>query len=224
VPRHPAVCVGDDLAAGETGVALGSADHEAAGRVYEDAQRVVAQFFRDHLVDDDFGDFPADLLERHVVVVLRRDHDGVNALGRVAIVLDRHLRLAVGTEIFQGSVFARFGEQTHEIVREHDRQRHQLRRFAAGEPEHHALVAGAGQFERIALTALLNFVRFVDAHRDVGRLFVDRDRNAARLGIEADRRVVVADVRHGLAHEFGNVDVGLGRDLARDVHLARDDE
>jgi hypothetical protein len=43
VPRHPAVRVGDDLAAGEAGVALGSADDEAAGRVDEDAHRVVAQ-------------------------------------------------------------------------------------------------------------------------------------------------------------------------------------
>ena len=134
----------------------------------------------------DFFDFLTDLLERHVVVVLRRDDDGVHAFGRVAVVLDRHLRLAVGTQILQRSVFARCGEQTHEIVREHDRQRHQLRRLAACEPEHHALVAGAGQLERIFVARVLDFERLVDAHRDIGRLFVDRDRDAARLGIEAD--------------------------------------
>ena len=38
VARHPAVRVGDDLAAGQTGVALRAADDEAAGRVDEDAQ------------------------------------------------------------------------------------------------------------------------------------------------------------------------------------------
>ncbi len=196
-----------------------SADDEAAGRIDEDPQVLVAELFRDHLVDDRLGDFLPDLLERHVVVVLGRNDDGVNAFGRVTLVLDRDLRLAVGTQKLQRPVFARFGELTREIVREHDRQRHQLRRLAASEPEHHALVAGAGQLERVFLPALLHFERFVDAHRDVGRLFVDRDRNAAGRGIE-----IVADIRHGLPDEFRNVDVRLGRDLARHVHLARDDE
>ncbi len=57
--------------------------------------------------------------------------------------------------------------------------------------------------------------------RDVGRLLVDRDAHAAGLGVEADRRAVVADLADRLADDARDVDVGLGRDLAGDVDLAR---
>ena len=85
-------------------------------------------------------------------------------------------------------------EKTGEIVRQHDRHRHQLVGFAARVPEHHALIAGTGQLERSFVTARLHFERLVDAHRDVGRLLVDRHAHAARFGVEADRRPGVADL------------------------------
>ncbi len=48
------------------------------------------------------------------------------------------------------------------------------------------------------------------------RLLVDRDDDAAGLGVEAVLGARVADVRDRLADEARDVDVGLGRDLARD--------
>ena len=111
-----------------------------------------------------------------------------------------------------------------EIVREHDRQRHQRTRLAARVAEHHALVAGAGQLELVVAAGRLHFERTVDAHCDVGRLLVDRDADAARFRIEADRRLGVADVGDRLAHDLGNVDVGLGRYFTGDVDLAGDCE
>ena len=65
-----------------------------------------------------------------------------------------------------------------QLVRQHDRQRHQLRGLVAGVAEHQALVAGAAR---------------VHAHGDIGRLRLDRVQHAAGLAVEAEGRVGVAD-------------------------------
>jgi hypothetical protein len=61
VTAHAAVGVDDDLAAGQTAVALGSARHETAGRVDQVTGLAVNQFLRsilfDNFFDDAFGEF-----------------------------------------------------------------------------------------------------------------------------------------------------------------------
>ena len=82
------------------------------------------------------------------------------------------------------------------LVREHDRQRHQLARLVRRVAEHHPLVAGADAVERVVVArVVLHLVRRVDALRDVGRLLVERDDDAARLGVEAVLGARVADAR-----------------------------
>jgi hypothetical protein len=70
------------------------------------------------------------------------------------------------------------------------------------------LIPRARQRERIVAARCFDFVRAVDAHRDIRRLFVDRHAHAARFGVEADGRLRVADVGDRLAHDLGDVDVG----------------
>ena len=106
-----------------------------------------------------------------------------------------------------------------------DGQRHELRRLVAGEAEHHALVAGALQVEHVVVVdvgAHLEGVRHALA--DVGRLFVDGDHDAAGLVVVAVQRVRVADLADRLAHDLGDVHVGLGGDLAGDEGKAGGDE
>ena len=105
-----------------------------------------------------------------------------------------------------------------------DRQRHEARRLAGGEAEHDALVAGALTVELVDARALTGLEGVVDALGDVGRLRADRDRDAARAAVEPDVRGVVADLGDPLAHDGRDLDVALGRDLARDVHEPRGDE
>ncbi len=90
-------------------------------------------------------------------------------------------------------------------------------------PEHHPLVAGAEQIERIGV-AVLVLVGVVDALRDVGRLLVERDDDAARLRVETELRARVPDLADALAHEARNVDVTLRRDLAGDDDEAGRDQ
>ena len=209
VTSAAAVRVDDDLAAGEAGVALRSADHEAAGRVDVEDGVAIEQLGRhgrlDHLLDDRFAQIGVADVRR----VLRGDDDRAGADRTLAVVLDGDLRLAVGTEEIEVARLARFGEALDELVRERDRQRHQLRRLADGEAEHEALIAGAAG---------------IDALRDVGRLRIDRGDHGAGLAVETVLGARVADLADGVADDGGKIDVGLGRDLARDHGHAGGDQ
>ena len=213
------VGVDDDLAAGQTGVRLRAADDKAAGGVDEIAGLLVEQLGRDGRADDELDHVLAQLGHVDLRRVLRAEHDGVHAHGVILLViLDGDLRLAVGTQIVHQLLLAHGGQALGELVRERDRQRHELRRLVAGVAEHHALIART-VIERI-FAGLLALERVVDAEGDVGALLVDVRDDGAGLAVKAVFGAVVADLAHGLAHDLRNVDVALGRDLAHDVHDA----
>ena len=79
------------------------------------------------------------------VVVLRGEHDGVDAERTVVVVVfNRHLRFGVGAEVFHFVTFAAdFGEGDEEFVREFDAVRHQALGLAYCVSKHHTLVACA---------------------------------------------------------------------------------
>ena len=147
-------------------------------------------------------------------------------LAAVLVVLVAHgdLRLAVGPQLRQLAGLAHLREPLADLVREHDRQRHQLRRLVGRVAEHHPLVAGADRSSGSSSSgSCCSLVRRVDALRDVGRLLVDRDHHAARLRVEAQLRACSRS-RDRLAHDLADVDVRLGRDLAGDDDEARRDQ
>ena len=79
MPAPAAVAVHDDFSAGQSGVALRSADDETAGRVDEKLGRAVEHGFRQHFADDLFDAELFDLGVLDVLGVLRRDDDVGNA-------------------------------------------------------------------------------------------------------------------------------------------------
>ena len=97
------------------------------------------------------------------------------------------------------------GQPSRHPVGERDRQRHELGRLVAGEPEHHPLVAGAELERRRGVVAHLE--GGVDALGDIGRLLLDRDERAARQVVEAVVGPGVADVADGVADDRLEVDV-----------------
>ena len=158
------------------------------------------------LFDDLLRDVGAQRLVRHEVAVLRRNDHRVDADRLALVVLDRDLRLAVGTQIVEHAVTPRARQALDELVRQHDRQRHQLVGFRAGIAEHQALVAGAAR---------------IDAHRDVGRLAVDRRQHRAGVGVVAVLGLGVADVGNRVADDLLEVERAVGGDLAGDDGEAR---
>ena len=133
------------------------------------------------------------------VAVLRRDENALD-LDRplvpvlVDVVANGHLRLPVGPQVREHVGLAHLGEPLRQLVREHDRERHELVGLARRVAEHHSLVTGAEQVERVGV-AVLRLVGLVDALRDVRRLLVDCDDDAAGLVVEAVLRARVADLR-----------------------------
>ena len=164
VPCVAAVCVDDDLAPGETGVAHRTADRERARAVHDVDGVLVEPGFRDRGLDHDLLDVGLDAVVRHAGIVLRGDDDGVHALRHAARILDRDLRLAVGPQVRDGPPAPRLRELARERVRERDRKRHELGRLFHREAEHHSLVAGA---ELVRIGPGTGLERFVDAHRDL---------------------------------------------------------
>ena len=208
VPRHAAVGVHDDLAAGEPGIALRSADDKAARGVDEDVPvRRLEPRLAQHRLHDQAHDPGAQVLAVHEVGVLGRHDDLAHAHRTIAFVDDAHLGLPVRAQPRQVSVLAGHRQALGETVREHDGQRHERRRLFGGVPEHHALIPRPAA---------------VDAEGDVGGLFVDRGEYRAGLGVEAEVGVGIADGRDGAADDVGDVDVGRGSDLpCDDGHAGR---
>ncbi len=164
-------------------------------------------------------DIAANLLERHVRVVLGRNDHRVHAHRRVAVVLDGDLGLAVRAQIRERAVLAHLRQPLGELVRERDGQRHQFRRLVAGVAEHHALVAGAEAVVRVR-RAVLGFIGLVDALGDVRRLDVDGRQHAAGGAVESVIRLVVPDPVHDLACDGGDVHIAARGNLAHHVNHA----
>ena len=150
---HAAVGVDDDLAAGQARVADGAADHEAPGRVHEEvlAQLLrVVEVARQDRLDDVLPEIVRDQ-RLGALLVLRGDQQLLD-LDRAAVaVADRHLRLAVRAQVGHDLGVADRGQAVGQLVRERDRERHQLVRLVGRVAEHHALVAGAGDVEFIVV-------------------------------------------------------------------------
>ncbi len=144
-----------------------------------------------------------------VGTVLSGDDDGVDPNGLAVVVFDRDLRFAIGPEVVEHAVTPRAGQAFDQLVREHDRHRHQLGSLGAGIPEHQALVAGAAR---------------VDTLGDVGRLLVNRREHGARLRVETELGAGVSDLLDGVADDLRKIDVAARRDFAGDDCQAGSDQ
>src|SRR6266536_1078040 len=95
--RHATVAVHHDLASGQPGIGLRTADLEPAGRIDQDADALGIELeLAEHRVDDlglHIG--REERVDIDLLTMLRRDQHGVHADGRAVLVLDRDLALAV---------------------------------------------------------------------------------------------------------------------------------
>ena len=168
--------------------------------------------------DEDGFHILADAGLVHVRVVLRGEHERVDAPGCVVVVVfDGELALGVGPQVGhrRGVLAADARELDQDHVGERQRERHELGRLVAGVAEHHTLVAGALVFLGGAVYAL----------GDVGALLVHCGEDGAGIGVEAVLAFRVADAADGAADDALDVDPGVaGGDFAAYDGQARADE
>ena len=156
--RRAAVGVDDDLAAGQAGVAVGTADDEIARRIDQPFGLLRHHAGRQDLQRIGLDD-GLDIRRRQAVLVLMRHQDLEDARGQAVFVQHRDLRLGIGFKAVFADVASR-GQAVENIVRPLQRRRGQFGGLAGGVAEHDALVAGA--FVLVATG--------IDAHGDVGGL------------------------------------------------------
>ncbi len=131
---------------------------------------------------------------------------------RLFVILDRHLRLGIGTQVGHRLAFtADDGQLLEDDVREDQRRRHHLAGFVAGIAEHDALVAGALVFLGGTHDALV----------DVGRLLVDGRQDAARIAVELVFALGIADAVDDAARHALHVDIGIRTHFTRHDHQSR---
>ena len=169
--------------------------------------------------NEDGGDVVFDLGEHRFViwtkvVVLRAQHDGFNALRcSVVFVLNRHLTLRVWTQVRHFLTRLANGRKlSQQAMRQLQRQRHVVVRFATRIPKHHPLISRTLLFRLRAFHALI----------DVFALFVNRTQHATRRGIKLVFASRVPDVRDGLTRDGLHIEVGrVGLHLPCQHHLSR---
>jgi len=128
---------------------------------------------------------------------------------RLFVILDRHLRLGIGTQVGHRLAFtADDGQLLEDDVREDQRRRHHLAGFVAGIAEHDALVAGALVFLGGTHDALV----------DVGRLLVDGRQDTARIAVELVLALRISDAVDDAARHALHVDIGIRTHFTRHDH------
>jgi len=206
-----AVGVYDDLAAGDAGIGLRTADDEDAGGVdvVGDVAGDVLVILSQHGLDNVLLDERLDIGLLEFGVVLGGQHNRVNGQRLVGggVIGDCHLGFGVGAQP-QIAGFTDLRIAGHQRVSDSDGQRHQLRGFIDGEPEHHALIARA--------LGLVAFRARVHADGNIGGLLLERDQNAGGVAVKAVIGFGVADFVDGFADHIGDFDIPLRRDFAGD--------
>lgn len=196
-----AIGVDDDLAAGQAGIAIGTADDELARRVDIPLAIVSDLQLAQSLANIGFDDLTDLLRVPAGIEVLRGQNDGYGFRSLAVDVTNRHLALGIGAELrrFAFAALAGGGQQLQDAVRIIDRRRHQVRRFLASVTEHDALVASA------LVTLLVGGI--IHALRDIGRLRMQQNVDLGGLPVETILFVAdVADRLSGGGLELGRVD------------------
>ena len=199
---HGAIGVHCQLAPGQASVRRRPAQYESS-RWIDEQPCARAQVLLGNDLADDLFDLPADGLDLHALFMLHRDHNRTHRHRRIVLIQHRHLRLAVRLQPRD----AAFVQPAAELLRQHHRQRHPLRRLVGGIARHDPLIACAQP------------VAFAYGLRDIRRLTVQAhfERQAAVRGQLVHG---VAHLRAELFQHALHVHIGLCSDLARHQNLA----
>src|SRR3989344_618533 len=203
------ISVHDDFAAGKSGVALWTADHEPARGIDENPSFLIQKFFRNDFADNLTFNIVFQFFRVHIWIMLGGNQHSVHPLGFVPDILHGYLGFSVRAKAFDSAVFAHLRESTTKLVSQFYWKRHILPRLVRGVTEHEPLITSAHVFEIFGIHAAGN----------VAGLFLNRNQKPRGLPLKAISCVSVADVANHAAGDFGDINVGFGRDLSgHDAH------
>mmetsp|Transcript_17406 Transcript_17406/g.25745 ORF Transcript_17406/g.25745 Transcript_17406/m.25745 type:complete len:244 (-) Transcript_17406:96-827(-) len=190
-------------------------NHKATTRVQVINGLFVQELFGNNGLDDMLHKVRCNLLVGNILRVLRRDDNGVNALGDrnsvLQFVLARDLGLSIGTDPCAGSILADLRQLGSEGRGKIVRQRHERFRLVRGVSKHDTLISSTNVFHARSINRLGN----------IRRLFLDSDNNIASLVVKALSGIIVSNVLDGIANDLFVVDRGGSCDFSKNHNHAR---
>ena len=214
---HAAVSINYNFTSGKAAVALRAADNKTSGRVDVIFGFVIKHFCRYNRFYNKFHNIAANLFQSNFRSMLRGNNNRINAYGFAIVIFNGYLGFSVRAQVRQNAGFAHFCKAAGKFMCQRNRQRHIFRCFVSGITEHHALVTGA-YFVFIGL-AFFCFQRFINAKRNIRRLFVNGNQNAAGIAVKAIFSAVITDIDNGFARDFRNINIAARRNFADNMNL-----
>src|SRR5262245_60456286 len=114
--RVSTVGVDDNLAARKPGIAEGTADNEASGRIDEEARFLADHVLGEHGLHDLLDDAFRERLVRNVFRMLSRDHHGIDVVRLAVHVTYRYLGFRIRPQPWQPPVAPQFAVALHQPV------------------------------------------------------------------------------------------------------------
>ena len=218
-----AIGIDDNLTARQTSISMGAANHELTcwiDKVFDvvakETEHRLGVNLLLHTRNQDIDDILANLVEHTLVVrvklvVLRRYHDGVDALrNTIVTVLYGHLALGIGTQIGHLTTFPTdVSQRTHDEMCQVKAYRHQVLRLVRSVAEHHTLVA----------STLILILFAVNATVDVLTLLVNGSQDTTGIAIKLILRLRIAYLLDGVASYGLQVNIHLAAHLTHNDHL-----
>ena len=210
-----AVGIYDDLASGQTGISVRSADNETAGGVDEEFCICIYHLCRKNRIKNIFFDVFMDLFLCHIRIMLCGQYDSIQTNRFVVfIIFNSNLSLSVRTQILQSAVFADFGQLQGQFVGQSDGIGHVLFGFVGGVTKHHTLIACTDGIDLIVgHFVFFGFQSFVYAKSDVRGLLIDRGDHAAGVCVKTIFSTGITDLTNGITYDFLNVNICICGDL-----------
>jgi hypothetical protein len=209
------VGVNDNLSACDTGVTLGTADHETTRGLDVVDGLVIEEVGGDDLLDDLFENLLPEVLGGNLLSVLSGDDDSIDTQGcnsaPLLLVLDSDLSLGVWAEPSAGAIAAGGRHGKVELVSEHEGEGHELGGLVGCVAEHDTLITSSVVFEVSVVKTLGN----------VRRLLLNCDKDVAGLVVKALLARVVSNVLDSITNDLLVVNLGLCGNLTKDHDHAR---
>ena len=204
------VSVNNDLAAGESSVAVRTTDNESTRGVQVVDGLLVEVLGRHHRLDHVLHEPLLDILLSDLLVVLGGDDDGVDTEGHWAtvhhLVFTSDLSLPVGTHPGASAVLAHLSELGSKRGSKVVGERHEGLSLVGGVAEHDSLVPGARVLDLGGVHRL----------RDVRRLLLDSDDDIAGPVVEPFVDIIVANLLERITNDLLVVDGSSSSDLSED--------
>ena len=146
---------------------MGAADHKTSGRIDKELCFLIDQLCRQNGIKYIFLNILMDLFLCHILIVLRRQYNRLQASGSaILVILYGNLCFSIGTQVLQRAVLAYIRELECQLVSQRDRIRHIFLRLIGCIAKHHSLISGSG-IKVVCQITLLCLQRLIDTHCNI---------------------------------------------------------